>query len=176
MRKAWKPWPYEHTTYLQELDKLGIRCREMMNRLNKRFGTAYTKDAIIGKRGRLGLHVSKKTQEERKAAEAEAKSHQKAKRAALSPAKPIQAAPAPKKKAKPKVPPKKHRRRTVVMVDEPHVVGIPLLLRKAGQCGWPINDGKPFLFCGMQTEERYCRHHRQRATGAKYKPRTRKAA
>jgi hypothetical protein len=49
---------------------------------------------------------------------------------------------------------------------EPHVAGIPLGPRKMHQCGWPINDGGPFLFCGMPKtyDPTYCDYHRWLAT------------
>lgn len=176
------PWPDEHTAYLRELDASGIRCRDMLVRLNERFGTAYTKNAVIGKRGRLGLHVSKRRQEERKVAEAEAKSRQKFQRAAAKSQKPKQvprrsntrkplskiakSVLIPGQPPKPRTPPKWQIDRAKAFADEPHVAGIPLMMRKDGQCGWPVNDGSPFLFCGMWTDDdRYCRYHRRAATG-----------
>jgi hypothetical protein len=38
---------------------------------------------------------------------------------------------------------------------------VTLLDRASHQCGWPINDGAPFLYCGAvkSSHKRYCDHH-----------------
>ena len=39
---------------------------------------------------------------------------------------------------------------------------VTLLERRGDQCGWPVNDGNPFLFCGAPRatgHKRYCEHH-----------------
>lgn len=40
---------------------------------------------------------------------------------------------------------------------------VTLAERRPDQCGWPVNDGNPFLFCGTARcgHRRYCDHHAQ---------------
>lgn len=46
---------------------------------------------------------------------------------------------------------------------EPHTVPLPLMQRCRHQCGWPVNDGGPFLFCAQPKapgDRHYCGYHR----------------
>lgn len=53
------------------------------------------------------------------------------------------------------------RRDPTVTIPPPDTVFATLELRTG--CAWPVNDGKPFLFCDAPTEgSPYCPHHRQR--------------
>jgi GcrA cell cycle regulator len=36
---------------------------------------------------------------------------------------------------------------------------VTLADRRPDQCGWPVNDGGPFLYCGAYAKGRYCDHH-----------------
>ena len=38
---------------------------------------------------------------------------------------------------------------------------VTLAERRPDQCGWPVNDGAPYLFCGAgkSGHKRYCAHH-----------------
>ncbi len=56
--------------------------------------------------------------------------------------------------------------------NEPPPVALNSLLEelRAGACHWPVNDGGPFLFCGVATGsvlDKYCPHH----CGLAYSPR-----
>lgn len=46
---------------------------------------------------------------------------------------------------------------------EPHTVPLPLMPRRQHHCGWPVNDGAPFLFCAQPKasgDRHYCGFHR----------------
>jgi hypothetical protein len=46
---------------------------------------------------------------------------------------------------------------------EPHTVALPLMQRRRHHCGWPMNDGGPFLFCAQPKatgDRHYCDFHR----------------
>jgi hypothetical protein len=49
----------------------------------------------------------------------------------------------------------------------PHVAGIDLMMLTECRCKWPINDGGPFLFCGMkkQPDRPYCAFHATASLG-----------
>lgn len=49
----------------------------------------------------------------------------------------------------------------VVPVPEPILNPIPLMLLKAGDCRWPVNEGGPYLFCGAAkiNGHSYCEKH-----------------
>jgi len=49
------PWEEAHSTALRELVDKGVRFSEIARLLNARFGTAYTRNAAIGRARRLGL-------------------------------------------------------------------------------------------------------------------------
>lgn len=46
-------------------------------------------------------------------------------------------------------------------LEQPSVKGVTLEERRADQCGWPINDGGPYLYCGAERagHRRYCDRH-----------------
>lgn len=58
-----------------------------------------------------------------------------------------------------------------IFAEEASLCGKPLMMLKAKECRWPVNDadvGDSHLFCGLPAEGSYCHHHAARArnTGA----------
>jgi hypothetical protein len=50
-------WEEAHSTALRELVEKGVPFSEIARALNERFGTAYTRNAAIGRARRMGLSV-----------------------------------------------------------------------------------------------------------------------
>lgn len=58
-----------------------------------------------------------------------------------------------------------------IFAEESSLCGKPLMMLKAKECRWPVNEPEAdelHLFCGMAAEGSYCHHHKARArnTGA----------
>lgn len=49
-------WPEAHGTMLVQLWGEGLKAAHIADRLNKTFGTSYTKNAVVGKKHRMKLH------------------------------------------------------------------------------------------------------------------------
>ena len=143
-------WPLEQDIELRRLHAGGSSASEIASLLNKKFGTGYTRNAILGKKVRLGL----------------AKPGKKRKQ---PPAKHIRRVLLGSFEAK-RRPPKL----TVGLTDNgPHVAGIPLMRRRRHQCGWPLDDiGGQILSCGHPKEDvssPYCAFH-QKLSVRSHKP------
>jgi GcrA cell cycle regulator len=54
-------WPSEHSDALCDHFRRGLSYAEIGRRINARFGTAYTRSAVIGRAKRLGLAAPKRT-------------------------------------------------------------------------------------------------------------------
>ena len=53
-----------------------------------------------------------------------------------------------------------------VVTNETALCGKPLLMLKARECRWPVNDAardEIHLFCGLPADGPYCQHHKIRA-------------
>ncbi len=145
-------WPQEWLDLLGELAAEGHSAEVIAATINRRFKTDKTRNAIIGKLKRQGLQLKGKSG-----------------RAATVK---LPAAPkAPKTLKASQVKPKPRPLRFIVhrpvpaspVTGEPHTVPVPLMLRKHHQCGWPVNDGNPFLFCAQPKragDPDYCEYHR----------------
>lgn len=48
-------WPSEHSDALRDYFLKGMSYAEIGRQLNARFGTAYTRSAVVGRAKRLGL-------------------------------------------------------------------------------------------------------------------------
>ncbi len=166
-------WPEEHVTYLRKLVAAGVGDAVMADALNTAFGTRYTRNGIIGKRHRLKLYAPKQRDRApvmppppnpRLLVEPDPKPRLRRQHRAkpaknATPAKRLKTwqAPRPELRAVPVKP----------LEGGPHVAGIPLILREPHQCGWPVDDGGPHLFCGMPkaaSDPNYCPYHRRLAT------------
>jgi GcrA cell cycle regulator len=55
--KMQSTWEEAHSTALRELVEKGVPFSEVARALNKRFGTAYSRNAVIGRARRMGLSV-----------------------------------------------------------------------------------------------------------------------
>src|SRR3954463_11605812 len=51
------PWPSEHSDALRDYFLKGMSYAEIGRQINARFGTAYTRNAVVGRAKRLGLVV-----------------------------------------------------------------------------------------------------------------------
>lgn len=145
-------WPPAHERHLRQLLAKKLGDAAIAHELNAYFGTAYTRNSIIGKRGRLKIAAP----EGRKRAPS-----QRGKRVL-----PRGVQPAPRPPVPP-LPPQPAQLTKPGTPGGPHVAGMPLKLRQMHQCGWPLNDGGPFLFCGAPKAEfdpTYCPYHRWLAT------------
>lgn len=50
-------WPDEHQTMLRQLWDDGVKGQKIADAINRAFGTAYTKNAVIGQKHRLGMQT-----------------------------------------------------------------------------------------------------------------------
>jgi GcrA cell cycle regulator len=157
--------------HLRQLIVRGLGDAAIASALNAYFGTAYTRNSIIGKRARLKIPAPegrKKTlpQQTKRVLPRGVQPAPIGRPPITPPPKPV---PKPVKIAGPPArpsPPRPAQQTKPWMPGGPHVAGMPLILRKMHQCGWPINDGGPFLFCGMPKtyDPTYCDYHRWLAT------------
>ena len=123
-------WPAEHVAALKEYIAAGS-FQEIATMINQRFGTNYSRNAVLGKANRLKLKSSH-------AREKSGKRPKQAKRRDIRP------------RAAPPIAP--------VEPYEPRRVG--LLDLTSHDCHFPFGDG-PFTFCGcpVATGKRYCAEH-----------------
>jgi GcrA cell cycle regulator len=54
-------WPSEHSDALRDYFRRGMSYAEIGRQINARFGTAYTRNAVVGRAKRLGLIVPVRT-------------------------------------------------------------------------------------------------------------------
>jgi GcrA cell cycle regulator len=146
-------WPTEHSRALRELHAKGMSYGEITREMNARFGTAYTRNAVLGRGKRMGF-VAPETARERqpprrllaKAERAQARMTEE--RWPL----PILVPPAPR--AEPV------QLRCVGI--SPRLIGLVDL--EPGDCRYPYGgeaDGDPIVFCGhpRQAGSCYCTPH-----------------
>lgn len=120
-------WPAEHENALRELVLAGAGSHSIMaGMLNERFRTAYSRNAVIGKVSRMGMHLTWAP-------------HPVKKKASKSPAR--RRRPAPTAKMIP------------IEVDlsvfrcvEVEPKNVALVDLSSDGCRWPYGDG-PFVFC-----------------------------
>lgn len=142
-------WPVEHC---DELRRIAPYCSAGVAaaKLNEKFGTSYSRNAVIGRRIRMGLGNASEAGKER----LERKPQQKA---------------APIVRA---VAPSQPRPKPVCVDAEP--LHLPLIELEHHQCRWPFGDG-PFTFCGHprytdrstsdEQQTMYCLKHLQMSIG-----------
>lgn len=141
-------WAPEHCQALRDYVALGMSFSEIAREINTKFGTAYTRNAALGRSKRMGLHASERPRKLPKA-----KIPQAPKRRERSAAGPLPAAPAPERAAAVKL----------------RCVGIsPRLLSlvelDASDCRYPYGGDKenePITFCGHPrlAGSSYCAPH-----------------
>jgi GcrA cell cycle regulator len=146
-------WPPEHTLALRELHAKGMSYGEIAKEMNTRFGTSYTRNAVLGRGKRIGLV----TPETMKARQPARRPNSKAERAQVRPTQDRQApflAPPVPERAEPV------QLRCVGVC--PRLIGLVDL--EPGDCHYPYGgdtDGDPIVFCGhpRQPGSCYCTPH-----------------
>lgn len=146
-------WPPEHSHALRDLHAKGMSYGEIAREMNARFGTAYTRNAVLGRGKRMGFVAPETTRE-----------RQLPPRRLTAKAEPAQARVTAEHRAPILIPP--------VPRAEPvqlRCVGIsPRLISlvdlEPGDCRYPYGgdtDGDPIVFCGhpRQAGSCYCTPH-----------------
>lgn len=149
MRRRPDAWPAERDELLRQLWAAGLSGRQIAERI-----PGFTRNAILGRVDRLGLKGGSRAEETRKQKNAPCAVERRA-----APKKGMtrfgnQSIP---KSAIPMEMPAPERRADGA---------VTLLERAPNQCGWPVNDGGPFLFCGTAKSghKRYCDAHALKAS------------
>ena len=156
-------WPDNHIALLRSHHAAGIPSSESARLINERYGANYTRNAVIGKRSRLGL-VGGATDPTRSApVERVSRSEKRAPLSKPYQAKPYQAKPQP---PKPRFKHEASGLRSVATAFR----HLDLLELKEGLCKWPEGAG-PFTFCGCAVFNNinalpYCAPHYALATRA----------
>ncbi len=161
------PWSNERNQALVGLWESGLSTQLMAARMTEMFGLEINKNMIVGRIRRLGLKREKTTQRVNTPALPVKPTHRtkvQVRRKPKAP-KPVPVARPPfafsfsRKGPQPPAP-----LVTPQIGGESHTVPLPLAKRGQHQCGWPVNDGDPFLFCAQAKaagDPHYCVHHRQ---------------
>jgi GcrA cell cycle regulator len=146
-------WPTEHSRALRELHAKGMSYGEITREMNARFGTAYTRNAVLGRGKRMGF-VAPETTRERQPP-----------RRLLEKAGRAQARAAAERRPLPILAPPEPRAEPVQL----RCVGIsPRLISlvdlEPGDCRYPYGgdtDSEPIVFCGhpRQAGSCYCTPH-----------------
>jgi hypothetical protein len=146
-------WSQEEIAALVEKHKSGAIYAEIAAVLTRRFGRQFTRAMICTKIHRLGLPA-------------------RSRRATMPAVKRRKRQPAQTDEAEiaaPVAPAAPKTRRVTRVFGGPDLVPtkpVTLEARRRHQCGWPVNDGDPFLFCGAPKapdDPTYCPHHRWRS-------------
>lgn len=162
-----RPWSKDMDALALQLYRQRVPFSLITHRLNAAFGTALSGNAVVGRLNRLGAERPPEN--------------------APPPALPAAATMPPSAIAEPvKVRPKKRilkppmaPRQPLVAQPAPGIIPVKLaasvakvspvtlMERESWQCRWPVNDGGPFLFCGVRKADHdptYCSQHRSMAT------------
>lgn len=146
MRSGKSEWTDERVEMLKQHHADGLSAHQSAMILG-----GVSRLAIIGKRARLGLSMSR---------EARIATH--GPKPAPTPKPPRQVPDT--RRLKVTAPPEVIDAMPVIVDDKP---GVPLLtLRRFGQCRWPVQDGDApadMMFCGSECVGSYCDPHRIRA-------------
>ena len=153
-------WPAEHDAALKEYFAEGMSSSQVADALNTRFGwrTNYTRNAVIGRRIRMGIKSANPHPKGRKVAKAAAprpweaagiSKRQYQRRLAASRGVTLPPQPLP----------------VSIRCDAPVSRNLALVDLEAGDCRWPHGDS-PFTFCGSaRAGIAYCMYHDALATG-----------
>lgn len=140
-------WPETHVAKLKEYVETGFSFSQMAKLINEEFGSVYSRNACIGKAGRLGLG-GRKFQVKRIASTG---------KAVIAARNISRRKPNPPKKFE-SLPPLPFTAREADA--EPKHIAFEQL--SAGLCKWPFGRALPFTFCGCatySTERSYCPAH-----------------
>ncbi len=156
--RGWKltNWPDTHVAMLREHHAAGIACSASADLINERYGTDYSRNAVIGKRNRLGLGGG--SDDPTRSAPVRVPRAKKPWRQA-GPREPKQQPPRPQFK-------QEAGGLRSVATDFRH---LDLLELETGLCKWPAGDGPAFTFCGCAVFNNinalpYCAPHYALAT------------
>lgn len=146
-------WPAEHSRALSELHAKGMSYGEIAKEMNARFGTAYTRNAVLGRGKRMGL-VTPQTAREWKPA-----------RRPVPKAERVGALPGSDRRVRVPAPPVPEPAAPVKLRCvgiSPRLIG--LLDLESGDCHYPYGgdtDDDPIVFCGhpRQPGSCYCTPH-----------------
>lgn len=148
-------WPEEHSKVLAEIYPQGKSFSIMMDELNERLGTNYSRNSIIGRANRMfGPKNSRPT---------DTKFGRK----------PKVKAPPPKPKLVHIEPPRPDRAGIEMLCQEISPSGLTLMDLRPGQCRYPFGDTS-ITFCGHRAAEgsSYCYPHRLLCTRPSDHPRS----
>lgn len=149
-------WTQEQADALRTLSLAGDSDAVIARKLSEMFGRSFTRCQVIGKRLRLGI-----------VREGPLRTTARTARKVPLAKKPSPTFrfgthdPETRRPINGRLPPILDRKPT--LAGEPHTVPLPLMRRKANQCGWPVNDGGPWLFCAQPKaagDRHYCDYHR----------------
>ena len=141
-------WPTEHSCALRDLHAKGMSYGEIAREMNARFGTTYTRNAVLGRGKRMGFVMSETMRERQPPRRLLARAERAQARATedcRSP--PILVAPVPR--AEPV------QLRCVGI--SPRLIG--LLDLEPGDCRYPYGgdtEGDPIVFCGHPRQPGCC--------------------
>jgi GcrA cell cycle regulator len=160
-------WPREHTQALSELHAKGMSYGEIAKEINARFGTAYTRNATLGRGKRIGLVAPKTAKPQRQPPRRKDKSKNKRKNKAMAETRASSRPTRPDGDRDQPVPQPVVKRAPPVL----RCVGIsPRLIAfdalEPGDCRYPYGgdkDGEPVAFCGHPRRQgsSYCTPHHE---------------
>ena len=146
-------WPTEHSCALRELHAKGMSYGEIAREMNARFGTAYTRNAVLGRGKRMGF-VAPGTMREQQPPRRLLARAERAQARMMEERRPPPILVAP-------VPPAAPVRLRCVGIS-PRLISLVDL--EPGDCRYPYGgdtDGDPIVFCGhpRQPGSCYCTPH-----------------
>jgi hypothetical protein len=137
-------WSRQEDARLRELAPMGHLQVEIAEILTQEFGRFISKDAVIGRRNRLGMCKALPHEQGNKVSQAWER-----RRGASPP--PVRApAPTPITTIDTDLLIPEEQRKTLMELELHH-------------CRWPVNEGASMFFCGATTEQTYCPEHAARA-------------
>lgn len=138
-------WTAEQDAMLRQLRAKGLPYSQIAKRM-----PGYTKNAIIGRAQRIGLSSASRAAESTRAQQ-NIKPHAERQSPVRQGMIRFGGGSLPKS-----VIPEKP-----IAPERPTANPVTLEDRRADQCGWPVNDGGPYLYCGAARagHRRYCERH-----------------
>lgn len=149
MQAKGSKWTPEQDQILIELNRKGLSCREISEKLNAKFDRTFTREAVLGRRHRLGPEKCPTM---------------------VTPDRQFQHGKVLASRATSK--PSNASGRKLPMKDQcskiPPLVGPSCITElERNVCRWPYGRRAPFGWCGRHTETgRFCEHHAKEAAGA----------
>lgn len=140
------PWPETHDVALRNYFNRGLSFRQIADAVNSEMGTAYSRNAVLGRANRLGLRSTIS----RGRPPSMRKKRQKSDKPQVI-----------RFKAPPKAPAAAEREQIKLRCAEVIPLNVPLTQLQPGQCRWPYGEDLPFTFCAHPATEgsSYCMPH-----------------